>query len=209
MEKKRFIFDLDGTLLNSDFTLEKEYFKEVYGSYASLLSDYISKFLDDYERRFPNYTRSRLSRFLTVKSGVIVTPQIIDGWIRIIGDADHELENHVEDVLKYLKSQGYSLAVLTNWFCDTQKPRLERAGIIDYFDDVITGDYVLKPHEEAYEMARGNYSFSECVFIGDNVSKDYLEPVKYGMDAILYDKFDKHDKGYVKIKSMNEIKNIY
>ena len=149
MKAKRFVFDLDGTLMTSDPTLERDYFQSVYGHDRGLeFVAQIPELLDVYENHFPKYDIQMLSEYLTSKTNFDVTPQIVDDWVHILADVPDAKEEDVEKVLEYFKGKDYSLAVLTNWFQDTQIPRLKKAGLLEYFDKVYTGDTFLKPKKE-------------------------------------------------------------
>lgn len=206
---KRYVFDLDGTLLTGSFDFEKTYFNNVYNNEAGDLIKKMGSFLDEYERTFQKYRRDDLSNFLSLKSGKLVTPKIIDGWIEVMSDVPDTMEDSVVETLEKLKSKGCSLAVLTNWFGETQIPRLKRAGIIEYFDNIYTGDFILKPHKQSYDIARAGYSKEECIFIGDNIDKDYIGPRACGMESVLYDKNNRFHDSVVKVKKMNEILKKY
>ncbi len=206
---KRFIFDLDGTLLTGDFSEEHNFFHSIYGKDSYKLSDNVVKYLDSYEKKNKKYDREELSKYLTIVSGLNVTPQVIDGWNEIVGFIPSVIEDGVLDILEYLKSKDYSLAVLTNWFGVAQKKRLERAGLLEYFDDVYTGDMVLKPHKSSYLCAKNQFNIDECVMVGDNLLKDYIAPRSVGMHSIIYDKKDIQHKTVTKVKKMNEIKEKY
>ena len=207
--KKRFIFDLDGTMLSGDYSIEHEYFYDVFGNKAVKFNHNIPKYLDQYENSHIKYEKDLLSHFLSKKSGLPFNEDIIDGWIECVGFMKDKYEEDVFEVLDYLKTKGNSLVCLTNWFEKTQRNRLMRSGIIDYLDDLYTGDVLLKPHKEAYYQAMGDYPVEECVFIGDNVEKDYIGPRCLGMESILYDKENKHSDSLVKIKRLNKIMDIY
>ena len=202
---KRVVFDLDGTLLTGSFDFEHDYFRSIFQEEAEPLIKNIGTYLDEYERTFPRYSNYTLSRFLTTKSGLIITDEIIDGWCDVMSDVPDTIEDGIYEVLEHLKSEGDSLAVLTNWYGITQIPRLERANMLDYFDEVYTGDIVLKPHKCSYIMAKKDFDKRDCYFIGDNVDKDYIGPRSCGMNSILYDKYDNHHSSIVKVKKMNEI----
>ena len=209
MEIKRFIFDLDGTLLTGDFSKEKAYFEDVYKDESSKLIGKIGDFLNVYENTHPRYDVDVLSEYLTMVSGLRFTPSIIRGWIEVMKDPNDRLEEGVIDTLEYLKSSDKSLAVLTNWFGDTQVARLKSNGIYEYFDSIYTGDTVLKPHKAAYLSARGLFMPEECVVIGDHVDRDYIGPRACGMESVLYDPYDKSHKSIVKVKRIDELKKRY
>ena len=206
---KRFIFDLDGTLLTGDFKVEKPYFDDIYKDDSYKIFNNIVKFLNDYEKIFCRYDEKELSNYLSYRSGLKISEDVIKGWIDLVGNIPDTLEDGVIETLEYLKKNDYNLAVLTNWFGGSQKKRLKRSGLIKYFDDIYTGDMVLKPHRSSYLIARNQFSINDCVIIGDNLSKDYIVPREIGMNSVLYDKNDVHDEGFVKIKKMHEIIDKY
>ena len=205
MEKDKYIFDLDGTLLTMDYRMEKMYFVSMFGPYASLLTDRIGELLDKYEHGFKKYDVNLLSKYLSINTGLDITPKIVEGWINIVAYGKDTMEDGVIEVLDELKSQDKKLLILSNWFSETQVPRLKNAGIYEYFDEIITGEECLKPHKEAYYRAIGDSDPSKCLLIGDNYDKDYCVPVTLGLDAVLYDKEDKYEHAKVKIKQLNEI----
>ena len=149
MEKKRFIFDLDGTLLTNDFKDEKDYFHDLFGDDAKDEIANIGFYLNEYENIFSRYEKEQLTQFLASRTNLPLTKKIIEGWIEVGLYSHDELEKGVLDTLEHLKHDDHSLVVLTNWFYEGQIPRLKRAGIYDYFDDFITGDEVLKPHKDS------------------------------------------------------------
>lgn len=210
MEKKRFIFDLDRTLLTCDYRLvETAVFEPIFKNETDYLVDNIGFILDEYERDYPYYDDEWLCEFLTNYTGLNFTKDIIYLWNHsMVTDID-KMEEGVFEVLDYLKSKDKSLVVLTNWYGEAQIPRLKKAGLYDYFDDVFTGEYQLKPHVESYLTAMGEYAPEECLVIGDSVIKDYIGPTQNGIDALLYDKDDIYNKEYVKIKKLNEIIKRY
>ena len=205
---KRFIFDLDGTLLTGSFESETNYFKEIFGEESNKINGNVLKFLDEYEHIYLKYDVKLLSDFLTKKSGLKFNENIINGWINLDYSSQDIIENDVIPVLEFLKSQDKSLSVLTNWFSYTQTKRLQRSGLISYFDEIYAGDISLKPHSLTYLAACRPYKEEETVIIGDNLEKDYLAPKKLGLNAILYDKNENHSTEFVKVKRLKDIKNI-
>ncbi len=205
MEKERFIFDLDGTLLTSDYHLERDLFYHHFGNKAYLIIPKVGELLDEYERNFPFYDVDLLSKFFSHKTGLSVTPNIIREWIWITGKDPGVLEDGVFETFDYLKSRDKSIIVLTNWFFASQEPRLRESGLLEYIDEIYAGDCFLKPRKEAYLGCRDQYDTSECVVIGDNLDKDYIGPRACEMDSVLYDKNDQYHKSIVKVKRLNEL----
>ena len=206
MEKKRFIFDLDHTLLFADYQVEKDYFRDIFRSDAdSFVSDVVG-LLYEYEKIYPKYDLDILSNFMTEKTRLDFNKDVINGWIEIFGNCDNRIDDGVLETLEFLKSRDISIAVLTNWFKKSQEMRLKNSGLLEFIDDIYAGDFNLKPRREAYISARDRFNNSECVFIGDNLEKDYIGPRIYNMASILYDKDDVHNDNLIKIKRIDEIK---
>jgi FMN phosphatase YigB (HAD superfamily) len=210
MEKKRFIFDLDRTLLTCNYRLvETAIFEPIFGEDTEYLMKNIGFLLDEYESTHPYYDDEWLSEFLTDASGLRFTPEIIDRWNHTMVSDTDVMEEGVIELLDYLKSKDKSLVVLTNWYSIAQIGRLKTAGLYDYFDDVFTGEYQLKPHTDAYMTAMGDYAPEECLVIGDNIIKDYIGPTLNGIDAVLYDKDGIHNDEYIKVKRLTDLIKRY
>lgn len=207
--KIRFIFDLDGTLLNGNFEKERKYFKSILSTedYEKFIKVYL-KLLMKYEDIFKNYNIHELSEFLTKESKVNITDDVIEGWIDINCDIDDVINDGVIETLEYLKSKDKSLVVLTNWFYKTQKERLKNAGLLQYFDEIYAGDSVLKPNKESYLSACGPYAIEDCVIIGDNLQKDVYVPSIIGMDAVYYNTNNNYFQNTNKVLSIKNIKEI-
>lgn len=210
MEKKRFIFDLDRTLLTCNYGLvETAVFEPFFKDKTEYLMKNIAKMLDEYELINQHYDDKSLSDFLSERSGLEFTPDIIEEWKNAMMFEADTMEDGVIDVLEYLKSKDKSLVVLTNWYGVSQITRLKNAKIYDYFDDVFTGEYQLKPHPDSYIIAMGDFEPTECVIVGDSPLKDYNGAKTHGIEAILYDKSDIHSDEYVKVKKLTELKKMY
>lgn len=76
--KEKIIFDLDGTLMNADFSLEDDFFSERLekndaDKFVPVKHDLLLK----YEDLFSRYDIKCLSEFLTIGSGVNITEKLI------------------------------------------------------------------------------------------------------------------------------------
>lgn len=112
----------------------------------------------------------------------------------------------VNEILEYLRPK-YELAVLSNCFEFVQAKRLETAGMRDFFSEVIGGDKYVKPDPHAFMLAACNYKPEECLMIGDNYELDYLAAKDVGLQA-LHLSPKEPPKPYVRIRSLNDLKNI-
>ena len=206
--KKRYVFDLDGTLVEGDYRLADQYFIDKFGPEAIPFVQSMSDVLSKYERAFLKYQPETLSKFLRLETGLDITEKDILEWNHLVSIVQDKEEEHARETLEYLKSQGKSLVVLTNWFSDSQKERLRRMHMLSYFDAVYGGEIATKPHKEAYLNAIMPFSRMESVFVGDNVGTDYVGPRACSIDAVLYDKKNEHHKTLIKVKSLDELKRI-
>lgn len=146
MEKQRFIFDIDGTLLESDYSYEKEYFRSVLSREdAKQFLPLIGKLIAEYEQKHMRYDISLLSKYLTYESGVLISKEMINGWQKALSEATPIVMDGVVEDLEDLKHRDKSLAILTRWFLKPQVIWLEKSNLKGYFDDFYGGDSFIKP----------------------------------------------------------------
>ena len=209
MEKKRFIFDIDGTLLKEDYSMEEKFFKEILSKDdAEVFIPKISEYLKNYEDLFSNYDVNSLSEFLSSESGVDITPEIIYKWRSVISNHDSVTFEGVSKTLLYLKGHDYSVVALSNWFADDQIRRLRKANILEYFDNVYGGDFYLKPSEESYLNAAGRFDVKDCIVVGDYLENDVYGPYKVGMDALYFDRKNRNDYNKKLVKSIKRFDEL-
>lgn len=206
---KRFIFDMDGTLVKIDYSPENEYFYNIFKDDSKKLLDGIGVYIDSYEKAYNKYDVQKMSRYLSAVTGLEFTKEIIEGWRDLSGTYHTEVEDGVVELLEYLKSQGHSLTVLTNWFGASQIKRLDQVHLLKYFDKIYTGEDTTKPHAEAYICAKDNFSEKDCIVVGDDLYKDYVVPRSLGFNTILYDKKDLQRQTIIKVKRMNDIIKMF
>ena len=205
--KKRFICDLDGTILNGDFSLVYDYFSNILPEEkANYFRDNCDMLLDLYENKFPKYDEYYLSKFLSDKIGCLITDKMIHTWNGLLEECDDYIEDGIIEVLEYLKEKDKSIVVLTNWFKSSQEARLKRQLLLPYFDQVYAGDTYLKPSKDSYLLAKGDYKIEDCVMIGDNFEKDFYGAKRIGMDAVYYNRENDSKEG---IKKLIKIKEMY
>lgn len=186
---QKYIFDLDYTLLIPDWSKEDDYLRkyipeEEQEEFFKQKQD----ILDEYELTFPRYDFKTLSEFFK-KHGFTVTEEVISGWMTYNGEtiAD-EVVDGVVDLFKHLKEQNKEIIVLTNWFSGTQIPRLKRAGLYDYIDDVVAGEKAMKPNLESFELAIGDTPKDKCIMIGDSLKSDKVGADRAEIDCYIVDK---------------------
>ena len=218
------IFDLDDTLVHSDFMNIKR-FEEFFKKYNIKLKDV-------------NMVKKQLYSFLmtfedTFQEQLIVKNQVVDYFANQCSFISKYFLNKTEvfedimksaidissmikdadNVLDYLKQENYKLILLTNWFYDIQYKKLKKAGLDEYFDNVYgIDDSYLKPNIKAYKPIINEYNPNECIMIGDSYKCDVLGAKNTNMGSILINKKNDNENilkqaDYV-VKDLKDIKNI-
>ena len=203
---KKFIWDLDETLLSGDFSYEYIYFKEkLQGQDIECFLQNKHDYLIEYERTFFKYDVKLLSDFLSLKSGIVIDETVIRGWKEHNKTIPDTIHMGAEEVLSYLQSKGYQNILYTNWFKDVQKERLRRADLLEYFSEIYGGELAIKPNAIGYKKIIKDVNPKEVVMIGDNIVNDVLVPRSIGITTYHYDPLEK-SKDKNKIKTLKKIK---
>ena len=96
----------------------------------------------------------------------------------------------VRAALEALKSGGMVLGVGTNMTADWQFQKLERLGLIDLVDFMVTSEEVSaeKPDRRLFDQCvhKAGCLHGECVFVGDSLKGDVLGAMHAGMAAIWF-----------------------
>ena len=94
------------------------------------------------------------------------------------------------ECLARLKADGYILGIGTDMTIDVQLEKLERLGILSYFDFIVSSEEANaeKPDPRLFHICveKAGVRPEECLFLGDNYKKDYLGPQAIGMKALWY-----------------------
>ena len=186
---KKYIFDLDYTLLIPDWSKEDGYLKK----YIPIedQEDFFNKkqkILNKYELDFPKYNFKTLSDYFK-SNGFNISEEIIKGWMIYNGKTiKDEVVDGVIELLEYLKSNNKEIVILTSWFSGTQIPRLKRTGLYKYIDKLIAGEDAMKPNIESFKLAIGKTKKEDCIMIGDSIKSDKIGAENAGIDYYIVDK---------------------
>lgn len=185
---KRFIFDLDYTLLIPDWSREDDFLRRVIPLEEQ--EEFFRQkqlILNRYELEFPRYDFKTLSNFFE-NYGFSVSEEVISGWMFHNGETiKAEVVGGVIELFKYLKKKNKDIIILTSWFSGTQTPRLKRTGLYEYIDQIIAGEDAMKPDLESFELAIGNINKEDCIMIGDSIKSDKLGAENAGIDYYIVD----------------------
>lgn len=160
------IFDLDGTLLNTDLLIKKSFeyvFHKYKPGYVLSEEEYLSflgpTLMDSFRRYFPEN----------------MIDELVECY-REYNHAHHEdyvtIYPTVKDTLEYLKRNDYPMAVVTTKYSKAAFIGLDLFDIHKYFDVVVGMDHVgqVKPHPEGILKVLEQTYCHKGVMIGDNKS---------------------------------------
>ncbi len=163
------VFDMDGTVIQSNIdyfgirqkmwdilkeTVSEDAYKDIVGSPKSIIELVSLIDLND-----------------TTNTKEMLAWEIIERSERE-GYEEATVEKDVYETLDFLKNKSYTLIIYTNNSRKLTDFGLEKYGLIEYFDFVLTRDEVLnpKPHPEGLEVIMEKYLTpnTEVIFIGDS-----------------------------------------
>ncbi len=186
---KKYIFDLDYTLLIPDWSKEDIYLKKHIP--LEQQEEFFKQkqfILNKYELEFPKYDFKTLSAFFK-SYGFTVSEEVINGWMIHNGETiKDEVADGVIELFNYLKSNDKDIVILTSWFSGTQIQRLKRAGLYEYIDQMVAGENAMKPDLESFELAIGKTNKEDCIMIGDSITSDKAGAENAGIDFYIVDK---------------------
>lgn len=188
---KAIVFDLDDTLIS-----EKEYIKSGFKQVANKIAK--ENNLDEksiYELIMDTFDEDSKNVFNRVldKLGIQYEIEYIKELINYYRNhmPNIKLYNDAKYILDALKNKGIKLGMITDGYKITQRNKLEVLNISDYFEYIVVTDELgrefWKPHQKPYEIIKQNLNveYENMVYVGDNISKDFITPNKLGMNTIL------------------------
>lgn len=206
---KALLIDLDDTVLDSDSNAD-EVWLEVCREFAGRLDgvtpeELHAAVMDSRGWLWGDLERARKARLdlwqarrdiLTrslARLGISNSP-IVDGMAdRYAAIRDEELKPFpgAIDTLRRLKAAGIRMGLLTNGSSESQRGKIERHGLAEFFDHIqIEGEFGIgKPHERAFRNALNALGVSpaEAWMIGDNLDFDIHAAQQIGTHAVWVD----------------------
>ncbi|BAK15188.1 predicted hydrolase [Solibacillus silvestris StLB046] len=188
---KAALFDLDGTLLNRDQSVEL-FINEQYERLYELLShipkeQYISRFieLDNHGYVWKDKVYQQLIDEFKISS---IT------WEELLQDYIEEFKHHcvafphIHEMLEELKNNKIALGMITNGYGQFQMDNMKALDIEKYFDVILVSEWegIKKPNPQIFRNAlkKLNVDPSESVFIGDHPDNDVKAAQNVGMKGI-------------------------
>jgi putative hydrolase of the HAD superfamily len=191
MVVKSVIFDLDGTLLDRDRSIEQfilvQYDRLFIHFQHIPKSDYTAKFIE--LDCHGHVWKDRVYQDLVAEFAITGI-----GWEQLLEDYETQFQFHcipfpfLLDMLDRLKQQDYLLGIITNGRGKFQDRAIDGLGIRDYFDVILISEIegVRKPQAEIFHRAmnRLGIAASESMFVGDNPEADILGAKSANMKTI-------------------------
>ena len=205
---KKVIFDIDNTLMEFPKNFEVG-FKEVLNKHnISIEPIKLYKAIGTYETsgKYIYYDKEEVIKVINKELNLNLGLDFIEDFFNMYDELITEIPKETIETLKYLKSK-YELYVISNWFTDSQKARLKKAGILEYFNEVYGTDIIpMKPKKECFMSVIGDLDPSECVMIGDNLEVDIKVPYEMGMNVYHLNKFG--TSKYPTIRKIEDLKEM-
>ena len=172
--KKLFIFDLDGTLVDTapDFKNSLNYMLSEMGEDIVELSDI---------RNWVGYGARELIRRTVEAKNIKHNDKKINEMLRIfllhythnIND-DSVLYNNVENFLRHLKKNNIKTSVCTNKMESLSIMLLEKLGVLNLFDYLVGGDTFKKSKPDPYPLIqiceKLNVDTNDSIMVGDSIT---------------------------------------
>jgi putative hydrolase of the HAD superfamily len=185
------LFDLDGTLLDRDASLQ-HFISQQYDRLASVLkkiskTEYVSRFIRLDSRG--HVWKDKVYRTIVSEFGLTNI-----SWQELLSDYETEFINscipfpNLVETLEILTTQGYVLGIITNGLGTFQQRTIQGLGIEEYFKAILISEVegVRKPEAEIFlrALSRLGVTSNESVFVGDHPDADVMGAKRIGMTSI-------------------------
>lgn len=219
-------FDIDGTLLDhkgAELEGIKKFYKKYefdkmidFENFRELWVKFANKNFDKFLKKELSFEEQRANRIIELFKEFDMEINYEDALTKF----DDYLKVYEEswkaydDVIPCLESlKGKKLGIISNGDHAQQLMKLEKIGVKDYFEDVVTAGNigVAKPNVKIFEMAceRNDESIDESYYIGDDIKIDIIPYSEIGMKAILINRTGKDvDKEIVQVSSLDKINEL-
>lgn len=219
------VFDLDDTLIS-----EHDYVRSGFNVVASYIVNQelvkkdhheVYKLLLNLFNKDTNRVFNRVLAELKIEETQELVKKLVNVYRTHLPSID--LLPDAKYILKTLSKKDIPLAIITDGYKITQQQKLKSLDFPNDFHSIIVTDELgrdfWKPHMKPYELVQEKLDipFEHLVYIGDNVTKDFVTAKKLGMKTIqicrpdsVYSGVDmpEEHQADLQIESLIEIENI-
>jgi putative hydrolase of the HAD superfamily len=197
MEIKAVLFDLDGTLLDRDASLElfiNDQYDRVPQFHLVAKDLFVKRFieLDQHGYVWKDKVYQQLLSEFHIQNM---------SWEELLQDYLSSFQKHcvgfpnLISMLSRLKSQGVKIALISNGYGQFQYDNFKALGISEYFDEVLISEWesLRKPDPAIFQRAltKLGVKAEDAVFVGDHPDADIRASRAVGMRAVW-----KHNSSY-------------
>lgn len=193
---KAVVFDLDDTLIS-----EKEYIRSGFKVVAKkIATEYNLNENDVYELMYETFNEDSKNVFnraldkLGIQYEIDYIKELINSYREHMPDI--KLYDDAKYIIETLHQKGIKLGMITDGYKVTQRNKLKVLDIDNYFEHIVVTDELgrefWKPHSKPYEIIKDklNLDYENMVYVGDNVSKDFITANKLGMSTVFINRED-------------------
>jgi putative hydrolase of the HAD superfamily len=184
------VFDMDDTLYD-----EQDYYKSGFAAVSRTIARDFGladkTVFDCLWQTFNSGNRTNTFDTAAEKLGVVFDDDYIQKLIGIFRShqPDINLPSDSKAVLENLKGR-YKLGLITDGYLPAQQLKVKALGVEEYFDSIIytetLGRENWKPAPAGFKklLTELNIPADQCVYVGDNLEKDFLSPNQMGFKTI-------------------------
>ncbi|MEU8222379.1 HAD family hydrolase [Kribbella sp. NPDC048915] len=198
------LFDLDGTLVDQEGAAAAAVVQwaaeygitdaAVAARWAAISEKHYRRF-QSRELTFDEQRRRRVREFLNSDATDAEADAMFEGYVWRY-EAGWTVYPDAVPGMRAVRDAGLGVVVLTNGNDNHQRFKLDKLGLTDEIDVLITGDGMPagKPDPRAFEhaLARLDAEPDDVVMVGDSLERDIRGAQAVGIDAILIDREDNH-----------------
>ena len=224
MKNKIIIFDLDDTLIS-----EKDYIDSGFRNVSNIFAQRYNLSSEDVYSTMKNLFQEDTNKIfnrLFENYKIFYDDTDIKKLVKLYREHTPNI-NLLEDarlVLENLRRNNIKIGIITDGYKETQNKKIEVLNLENIVEKIIVTDELgkeyWKPDKRSFEMMKKYFGveYSEMIYVGDNLKKDFLAPNELGMLSIqierkegIYSNIHIQEKKYLpklKIKNLVELLKI-
>lgn len=224
MKNKIIIFDLDDTLIS-----EKDYIDSGFRNVSNIFAQRYNLSSEDVYSTMKNLFQEDTNKIfnrLFENYKIFYNDTDIKKLVKLYREHTPNI-NLLEDarlVLENLRRNNIKIGIITDGYKETQNKKIEVLNLENIVEKIIVTDELgkeyWKPDKRSFEMMKKYFGveYSEMIYVGDNLKKDFLAPNELGMLSIqierkegIYSNIHIQEKKYLpklKIKNLVELLKI-